>query len=422
MTDKKYKLTISILASNRRETLPKTLKSIKPILDNVSSELIVTDTGCDDELLGVIKGYTDKLIEFAWCNDFAKARNVGLKQAQGEWFMFLDDDEWFEDVKPIIEFFNSGEADKYNQFYYIQRNYHDKSGGSWQDSYVDRGIRLCGDIEFVDVIHEHYSRRLNPIRLIAAYVHHYGYVYETEEARRKHCERNLALLEKQMSEGDYSQRMYIHMLQEYDTLGEHGRAYDVALQGIEKAKLSGRADRRMLSSIKVNSIYSLFRLKRDNELIEKAKQYLSEGGLTLSAYCAINAYLVYAYREAGALDGVIEATLEYFSIRKLLEHNRTQRDYDSLLATGLVYSGTIPNGIYNMGLMSAVERGDEVAAVAIMRNVVYVDSLTQPDEADWLLKLTRLLAVSKDKAELAGAMSAYISRLKESGEQMNTNI
>ena len=54
MIERKYMLTISILASNRKDTLPKTLESIKPILDNVSSELIVTDTGCDEELLQVI--------------------------------------------------------------------------------------------------------------------------------------------------------------------------------------------------------------------------------------------------------------------------------------------------------------------------------------------------------------------------------
>ena len=57
---KKYTLTISILASNRKDTLPKTLESIKPILDNVSSELIIVDTGCDEDLLEIIRKYTDK--------------------------------------------------------------------------------------------------------------------------------------------------------------------------------------------------------------------------------------------------------------------------------------------------------------------------------------------------------------------------
>ena len=33
MNNKKYKLTISLLASNRKDTLSKTLESLKPILD-----------------------------------------------------------------------------------------------------------------------------------------------------------------------------------------------------------------------------------------------------------------------------------------------------------------------------------------------------------------------------------------------------
>ena len=33
--------------------------------------------------------------EFKWCDDFAKARNAGLEKCTGEWFMYIDDDEWF---------------------------------------------------------------------------------------------------------------------------------------------------------------------------------------------------------------------------------------------------------------------------------------------------------------------------------------
>ena len=94
MAQKKYILTISLLASNRKDTLPKTLASLKPLMDKVSSELIVVDTGCDEDLLEVVRKYTDKIIKFTWCNDFSKARNVGIENAQGDWFMFIDDDEW----------------------------------------------------------------------------------------------------------------------------------------------------------------------------------------------------------------------------------------------------------------------------------------------------------------------------------------
>ena len=92
------KLTISLLVSNRKDTVSKCLESVRPLLEQVDSELIITDTGCDEDLVAYMKKYTDNIVRFKWCNDFAKARNVGLKMAKGQWFMYIDDDEWFENV------------------------------------------------------------------------------------------------------------------------------------------------------------------------------------------------------------------------------------------------------------------------------------------------------------------------------------
>ena len=36
------------------------------------------------------------------------ARNAGMKATEGEWFLYLDDDEWFDNPKEIVAFFLSG--------------------------------------------------------------------------------------------------------------------------------------------------------------------------------------------------------------------------------------------------------------------------------------------------------------------------
>ena len=97
-------LSISLLASDRIDTLKKCLDSITPLLRELNSELIIVSTGHDPAVLELAGKYTPHIIPFTWCDDFSKARNAGLKRASGEWFLFLDDDEWFEDAEEIIRF------------------------------------------------------------------------------------------------------------------------------------------------------------------------------------------------------------------------------------------------------------------------------------------------------------------------------
>lgn len=98
-------LTVSILISNHYDRVKRCLESVKPLLDAMPSELILTDTGCNQELRDLLEEYTDHIIDFAWCQDFSAARNVGLQKAKGEWFLYIDDDEWFEDVQPLVFLF-----------------------------------------------------------------------------------------------------------------------------------------------------------------------------------------------------------------------------------------------------------------------------------------------------------------------------
>ena len=102
-------LSISLLMSDRPETAGKCLASLKPLLKELDSELIVVFTGKNNDILDLIRQYTSHIIPFTWCNDFSKARNAGLEEAKGEWFLFLDDDEWFENTEEIIRFFKNGE-------------------------------------------------------------------------------------------------------------------------------------------------------------------------------------------------------------------------------------------------------------------------------------------------------------------------
>lgn len=304
MNNKKYKLTISILASNRKDTLPKTLASLKPILDNVSSELIVVDTGCDEDLLEVVRRYTDKIYKFEWCKDFSKARNVGIDNAQGDWFMFIDDDEWFEDVTEFIEFFNSEAMKKYNYAKYVVRNYENMEGTAWTDSIAGRMFRMFEGTKFVDAIHERPVNIAGPTKSFTSYAHHYGYVYKTEEDRRAHIKRNTDLLLEQIKREPGCARHYCHLTQEYNVIKEYEKSLEYALEGIAKADMSISENTKDIAGLYGTVVWVMLNQLRYEEAIEAAEEYLQSpnmtelGQLALYGFKATAAYKLGRYRDA----------------------------------------------------------------------------------------------------------------------------
>lgn len=194
------KLSIGMLVSNNIQYIRKAMEGLKPLLDAVPSELIVIDTVGEfsDGSIDIVREYTDKIYPFTWCNDFAAARNCCLKYATGEWFMFQDDDEVFDDVTELIHFFQSGECENYYTGYYHVKNY--LPNGTYAMSIVARMLRRTTTTCFVGRVHEHFNEEFAPKKEFQCFVHHYGYAYETEESRAKKQKRNLDILEAEIKE------------------------------------------------------------------------------------------------------------------------------------------------------------------------------------------------------------------------------
>lgn len=209
-------LSISILISNNRaDTIEKCMKSLVPLREAIPSELIIVDTGCKDKGIEIARQYADKVVEFTWCNDFAAARNAGLNECTGEWFLYMDDDEWFEDVSELIDFFQEKERNRYDALWYIVRNYDNCRGTAYTDSFVGRVVRLTPESKFYGKIHEWIEPVPVKMKRVSSYAHHYGYVYKNEEERQMHLERNISLEEAAVAEHPEDIRMCCQLVQEY---------------------------------------------------------------------------------------------------------------------------------------------------------------------------------------------------------------
>ncbi len=208
------RLTIALIVKDEEKTLDRCLSSLQPLRDAVESELIITDTGSTDRTVEIAREYTDRILFFKWCDDFAAARNTGVEAAHGEWFLFLDGDEWFENTDELIAFFTSGECDRYGSATYIIRNYANHTGQDYMDFNALRLSRMHLGFRFDHIIHEDFVRML-PTRVIHDYAHHYGYVYRNETERLAKHNRNVKLLNKALEKDPQDLKMYYHLSQQY---------------------------------------------------------------------------------------------------------------------------------------------------------------------------------------------------------------
>ena len=144
MSANKPLLTISLLSSGRSATIERCLSSLAPFKEQLDTEIIVVDTDSkhSEEVHSILAQYTDRIIPFDWIDDFSAARNVAVDAASGEWFLFLDDDEWFIDPAPMIAFLKSDENRKYHWATYLIRNFFDDELQTYRDAWASRMFRL----------------------------------------------------------------------------------------------------------------------------------------------------------------------------------------------------------------------------------------------------------------------------------------
>ena len=318
--EQKIILSISLLISDRLETIAKCLDSLKPIMMSVPSELILVDTSRNPKVHELLQSYTDHIITFDWCNDFAKARNVGLKEARGEWFLYLDDDEWFTDSEAIIHFFTSGQYKECGEACYIQRNYLDMEGLQYSDCWVSRMFRLTPETHFVSKIHEYAEPGGGDRMILDAVVDHYGYVFEDEAKAKAHYERNTTLLLEMIGQQPENLRWRMELAQEYLLASEYQKLYDLGKESLQIAhKQSGINEEVAMETFYAGMILGLENQEKYDEMHAVCDEACSDARATqlLRAFTALHQADVYVQMhnyEAGA-----QKIQEYFDWKQFFE-------------------------------------------------------------------------------------------------------
>jgi tetratricopeptide (TPR) repeat protein len=239
------------IVKNEEGNLPRCLASVQGWVD----ELVVVDTGSTDRTVAIAESYGARIGHFAWCNDFAAARNASLALATQDWVLVLDADEvlvvrdggWREQLGVLPDSIWACALDWFNVG--TERGV----GGTYL-----RLFRRSPDLRFVGAFHETIAYRGQPVPETAVVdflevlaIAHDGHT--PAALARKNSERNIPLLEYQREAGTLDLYLLYALAEAYaasDRAADAQSCYEEAWSRLEPHLMEGTppADGRAVPS------------------------------------------------------------------------------------------------------------------------------------------------------------------------------
>lgn len=186
-------LSIVMMVKNEEKYLDKMLSSLKNLRKNINSELVILDTGSNDNTVNIAKKYTDKVYFEKWNNNFSDMRNKSISYAKGDWILILDADEVLIDCDKLIQFFNTDLCKKYNSATIELMNIKSQDENKYNLVSIIRLFKNKKGFCYEGVIHEQ-PKFNGPLYNDIATFKHYGYMFQDKDLLKKKYNRNEKIL------------------------------------------------------------------------------------------------------------------------------------------------------------------------------------------------------------------------------------
>lgn len=216
------KISLCMIVKNEEKHLDKCLTQIKGHVD----EIVIVDTGSIDMTKEIAKKYTEKIYDFVWCDDFAKARNFSISKAGNDWILVLDADEF-------VSKFNCSKINEFTNFNLqsvgrikIINYFEDKGEPKRSIEYISRLFNR-NHFFYNGMIHEQLTKidgSRYSTEIVEIEADHIGYSDQLIVEKNK-MERNINLLKKAIDISPKEAYFYYQIAKSYFKSKDYDNAY-----------------------------------------------------------------------------------------------------------------------------------------------------------------------------------------------------
>ena len=194
--DNAARISLTMIVKNEQKNLPHCLTSVAGVFD----EIVVVDTGSDDDTIEIARSFGAKVFEFPWVDSFSAARNNALEHATGDYAFWLDADDVVEPaerakLQGLLDRVRAGELRPAG--FVVRCACDPEPDGTGGNTVVDhiRLFPLRDDVRWKYRVHEQILPALNVARIPVCWtdihVRHTGYT--DHETRARKLDRDLRL-------------------------------------------------------------------------------------------------------------------------------------------------------------------------------------------------------------------------------------
>ncbi|WP_345788545.1 glycosyltransferase family 2 protein [Desulfosporosinus hippei] len=253
-----------MIVKNEEDTLDRCLQSVGDVVD----EVIIVDTGSTDRTKEIAGKWTTNVLDFAWIDDFAAARNFSFSNATMDYILWLDADDILlpEDSQKLsrLKQFMSPELDAVSMMYHCD---FDDQGNVTLKVRRTRLVKRAKNYPWKGVVHEDLVIKD-------------GTCYDSDIVvthRKNHAsydpDRNIKIYERLIAQGkEFAPRDMLHYAMELHQHRSYQKAIEFYLQFMEMKEISDE-DRIYGCSKLADCYHYLENRKKEREYIFRSMEY-----------------------------------------------------------------------------------------------------------------------------------------------------